>query len=55
MSSFLFSSKSSYILDSLCIKRGLKFDTLMENAGKSSFNIINKKIIPKLEKFNKKF
>ena len=54
MSNFLFSSKSSYILDSLCIKRGLKFDTLMENAGRSSFNIINNKIIPKLEKFNKK-
>lgn len=50
----LFTSKSSYELDQLCIKRGYKFNELMENAGKSAFIRIEKEIIPSLKKFNKK-
>ena len=37
MHTSLFTSKSSYELDKLCIARGIKFIDLMENAGKSAF------------------
>ncbi len=50
----IFTSKSSYELDRLCVRRGIKFSDLMENAGKSAFIEIEKKIIPYLKKFNKK-
>ena len=52
MHTSLFTSKSSYELDKLCIARGIKFIDLMENAGKSAFVKIDKEIIPSLKKFN---
>ena len=52
MHTSLFTSKSSYELDKLCIARGIKFIDLMENAGKSAFVKIEKEIIPSLKKFN---
>ena len=52
MHNILFTSKSSYELDKLCIARGIKFIDLMENAGKSAFVKIEKEIIPSLKKFN---
>ena len=54
MPSTVFTSKSSYELDSLCVRRGIKFSDLMENAGKSASIKIEKKIIPFLKGFNKK-
>ena len=50
----IFTSKSSYELDRLCVRRGIKFLDLMENAGKSAFTKIEKTIIPSLKEFNKK-
>ena len=51
---FIFTSESSYELDRLCVRRGIKFSDLMENAGKSASIKIEKKIIPSLKGFNKK-
>ncbi len=39
----IFTSKSSYELDKLCVRRGIKFSDLMENAGKSASINIEKK------------
>ena len=50
----IFTSQSSYELDKLCVRRGIKFSDLMENAGKSAYLKIEKKIIPCLKEFNKK-
>ncbi|MFL2815605.1 MAG: NAD(P)H-hydrate epimerase [Alphaproteobacteria bacterium] len=50
----IFTSESSYELDRLCVRRGIKFSDLIENAGKSAFIKIEKKIIPSLKGFNKK-
>ena len=54
MPSTIFTSESSYELDRLCVRRGIKFSDLMENAGKSASIKIEKKIIPSLKGFNKK-
>ena len=54
MPSTIFTSESSYELDRLCTRRGIKFSDLIENAGKSAFIKIEKKIIPSLKDFNKK-
>ena len=54
MSSTIFTSESSYELDRLCISRGITFSDLIENAGKSAFIKIEKKIIPSLKEFNNK-
>ena len=54
MPNTIFTSESSYALDRLCIRRGIKFSDLMENAGKSASIKIEKKIIPSLKDFNKK-
>ena len=54
MPSTIFTSESSYKLDRLCVRRGIKFSDLMENAGKSASIKIEKKIIPSLKGFNKK-
>ena len=50
----IFTSESSYELDRLCVRRGIKFSDLMENAGKSASIKIETKIIPSLKGFNKK-
>ena len=54
MPNTIFTSESSYALDRLCIRRGIKFSDLLENAGKSASIKIEKKIIPSLKEFNKK-
>ena len=54
MPSTIFTSESSYELDRLCVRRGIKFSDLIENAGKSASKKIEKKIIPSIKKFNKK-
>ncbi len=54
MPNTIFTSESSYELDRLCIRRGIKFSDLMENAGKSASIKIEKKIIPSLKEFNNK-
>ena len=43
MPSTIFTSESSYELDKLCVRRGIKFSDLMENAGKSAYLKIEKK------------
>ena len=43
MPNTIFTSESSYELDRLCIRRGIKFSDLMENAGKSASIKIEKK------------
>ena len=48
----IFTSQSSYELDKLCVRRGIKFSDLMENAGKSAYLKFEKKIIPCIKEFN---
>jgi len=54
MPNTIFTSESSYELDRLCVRRGIKFSDLIENAGKSASKKIEKKIIPSIKNFNKK-